>query len=524
MQSFLGVMGSPSHTVLNTTKLGHGPPISSLATETLSSILLLVAGSFPTELFKNATSLLQLGHVCRRWYAFILDEPRFWTSCTAKLGSAERFTRPSQDSDVPEQMKADQRRINALEAFYSHSGTILPLSITLDLQGPPTNLAMACRLATFLITKARRWTSISIESREIALNRQTSWIYPLMDLTKSELERLGSSPFENVDDLSLELSRHMHYRSGLQQSDVLHIDVTSLLLSPFFPNISTLSLELHGKTRALRTLRDNFHFKRLSFLKIRVEPGYDRPDWDTLNLEDLLEDLPALKHLDAWGLSVDDSDGGRITHPTLESFETNDERFHTEGSLSFPSLQILELGEWVDNDGPVDVPGLRTMLSATQLRKLVVGHSPIAEDELVQALQCVHVTLERLELVAPLGRWQDATGEVFTSLISSFEEPVTFPQLSEICVHAKRRAPQYQEWCFDDDEEYDGFCDFHDAFIKFVDDPCRWAPSSETSQLDHKIVREGYLEVAYFNYEYEVVYHREREVKKPLKYTTRDEF
>ncbi|KAH6896419.1 hypothetical protein BKA70DRAFT_754707 [Coprinopsis sp. MPI-PUGE-AT-0042] len=528
-------MESLSNNMLNNE---HSPPFAALPVETLSPILLLVTESdeFPNEILKKSIALLKLGFVCRRWYHLILSEPHFWTSCSASLGSPEGL---GDTNKAPDASKAEKTLVNSLEVFYSRSGSSLPLSITLNFQSPPTDPAIAGRLATLVVCRANRWASVSLKSRELVLDRRESWIYTLIDLASRETERMGSSPFKNVESLSLKLSRSVGLRSGLEQdvTGFLSIDVPSLTLSSLFPNISSLSLQLFGTCPALDSLYDNVSFKRLATLNIDIAPGYCQ-SFIVIILDDLLARLPALRHLDASGLMADDvfSEAmvSKITHPTLETLKTDDPRFYAYcGSLCFPGLQTLAVGGtyvcYIDCDPKLW--NLRAMLSTTQLRRLILENTPIEEVGLRNILRCVNGTLESLVLFAPLGRgrrWEDAIGQsAFTRSEETNSASVLLPQLSEILVHADELPETQENGC----KAYDGFCAFRDAFIKFVDDPRRWAPSPEPQidntnidVLDHTMGREGnHLEVAHFGYKGGVVYHRGREVGIPSTYFTHED-
>ncbi|KAH6896416.1 hypothetical protein BKA70DRAFT_754698 [Coprinopsis sp. MPI-PUGE-AT-0042] len=491
-----------------------------LPTEILSFILRLVTDSeeSPADLLQKATHLLQLSLVCNQWYTLIYGEPHFWSSCSTCLGSHERSTRRTQESDVT----ADQTRLNALEAFYSRSGSSLPLRITVIYQSTPANPAIASRFADFFISKAHRWTTVSLMFHELVGDRQGSWLYSLMKLASREMKRLGSSPFKNVENLSLTVSHSIGRRSFPRPNSVLPIDISSLALSSFFPNISTLAFRLQGRVvHEPEALSNLFSFQKLVNLKIFIGPSDSALRF---GLKHLLKHLPALKRLEVWGLTPDYPD--LPTHPTLESFITSDERIYLCGPLSFPSLHTLALGDLgLDPLGfETGIATLKATLSFTYLRRLVLQRTRFQEVGLGDALRCVQATLQSLVLFVPLDCWDSATGELFTNptspqagaeYSSSATSPLLFPQLSEVLMHADE-LPETQE---KGSGEYDGFCAFRDAFIRFVDDTRRWK-NTNTNPLDGT----KYLEVAHFGYLGGVFYHRGRDVEDPTKEFRLDDY
>jgi F-box-like len=102
------------------------PTIESLPNETLGDILLdVVEGEgFPSDVRRKCAALLQLGLVCHRWHETIISEPRFWTHSAIDI-----LEDTTANMDMETKHKSDQASVEALEAFYSRSGSSLGLSI-----------------------------------------------------------------------------------------------------------------------------------------------------------------------------------------------------------------------------------------------------------------------------------------------------------------------------------------------------------------------------------------------------------
>ncbi|KAH6896458.1 hypothetical protein BKA70DRAFT_1231673 [Coprinopsis sp. MPI-PUGE-AT-0042] len=350
-----------------------------------------------------------------------------------------------------------------------------------------------------------RWRSIELNSHELVLYRRASWLYGLMELASSIKESSGRSPFEYVQHLDLNLVRLLP-RSYIWANAVMCIDVASLPICQLFPNISTLSLRLYGKAQAMDTLYQNLALNQLTTLQLSVSTG------DPIVLQDLLSQLPALKHLDGWG-PIPDPCQPPFIHTALESFTTRDARFHTRcSSLSFPSLQHLSLGITqmeAPSSSSVMLP-LTSMLSASQLRVLKLDNRPLTEPHLVQLLVGVP-TLDTLILSAPFNAsWKDTTGHVFSSLTERSKTTTTLPMLKEIVMHTIGKVPSEENKSPGADVEYRGFCALRDSFIQFVENPRRWdlLPLSDFAQSGAAGLVYRCLDAARFDHDGGVIYHR----------------
>ncbi|KAH6915522.1 hypothetical protein BKA70DRAFT_578881 [Coprinopsis sp. MPI-PUGE-AT-0042] len=501
------------------------PTISSLPNELINPILLSVSQSdlFPIEVRQKHGALLRLGLVCHRWHDVICSERRLWTECSAVFVGNEK---------TPEE--ADHATMDALEVFYAKSGSTLGLSFECR-RGRAVTQQVVSRLQTLLIeSMAYRWTKMEFTSsqQEMSLaDPGASWIYHLMDLAIKEKDLSGYSPFSNVEFLRMDFPWMVRSRF----SDLsAWTDITALPLCHLFPNL--ISLTLVGGIENAERLYRNFAFKQLTALRFA---GLSK----LVALQDLLSQLPMLKHLDASGV-VPDPFRALFTHGALEVFKIGDVRFHDRCStLSFPSLQRLSLRHPGDYAFPsrFSLTALSTMLTTTptRLRVLELDKKPLNEMDLYRLLRRLP-TLETLVLQVPFNNeWAAMKGTVFRSLrehsSDSLEMPL--PRLREIMMHMYGKVASERE---DDDyddpayrrAEFAGFCALRDAFIDFVEDPRRGLTDNETddiseadnlsapieeggesSSLTPEVARAARLEIARFDYEDEdrgrsgVIYH-----------------
>ncbi|KAH6896448.1 hypothetical protein BKA70DRAFT_1316504 [Coprinopsis sp. MPI-PUGE-AT-0042] len=380
--------------------------------------------------------------------------------------------------------------MDALEAFYSRSGTSLGLTVECFCERTP-NQQVVSRINDFLLSMANRWTRMGLVSYP---DIDASWICPLMILASEEQDRSGHSLFSNVGILRMAVPSMQPSEVPLDSS--MWTDVTTFPLCHLFPNLNKLYLSFEGDIPNVERLYENLAFQQLTTL--RFDDSYN----NTAVLQDLLSQLPMLKRLHAWGLLPDPS-RALFNHPRLESLTTNDGRFHDRCSaISFPSLQQLSLGH--NQHLPISLSdtalsNLTALLTnvPTELRALKLGKKPFDEKDLYRLLASLPM-LEMLVLQVPLGdKWETMTGTTFRSLLeqgsNSLEMPL--PRLREIMVHTDGTVPSRVE---DDDRgdpdakgttAFGGFCALRDAFIDFVEDPRRW----DSTEVDAPEIATGPL-------------------------------
>ncbi|KAH6915521.1 hypothetical protein BKA70DRAFT_578859 [Coprinopsis sp. MPI-PUGE-AT-0042] len=508
------------------------PTIASLPNETLSAILLSVAQAptFPTDVREKHAALLQLGLVCHRWHDTIRSEPRLWTECSVAFVGNRK-------TSEEEKRQADQATINALEAFYAISGSSLGLTFECHCQRTPTQQVVS-QLNHWLTLMGRRWTRMELDSREWAEgDGSASWIYAFMNLATEEKDRLGYSPFDNVVSLKMFIPAIQRFPlAGVPTGLSMWVDVIDFPLYLLFPNLTKLHLDFSADIRNAERLHEMLALKHLTSL--RFSGSYD----NVAVLQDLLSQLPILKHLDVWGV-VPDPSRVHLTHHRLESFTTRDGRFHDRCSaLSFPSLQHLTLGHaqyWPSSPSDVALSNVTTLLTnpPLQLRELKVDKNPFNEVDLFRLLIRLPV-LEKLALQVPLNeQWETMEGSMFRSLLghgsTSLEMPL--PRLREIVMHMGGKVPSKEEG--DDGSpvygkaEFTGFCTLRDAFIDFVEDPRRQCSTGmdPPENAAERTAEEGcslgsvvaQLELAHFNHtgidgRSTVIYHRGTDFVEPL--------
>ncbi|KAH6896457.1 hypothetical protein BKA70DRAFT_755358 [Coprinopsis sp. MPI-PUGE-AT-0042] len=382
---------------------------------------------------------------------------------------------------------------------------------------------------------ARRWTRMELDSREWAEgDGSASWIYAFMNLATEEKDRLGYSPFDNVVSLKMFIPAIQRF-PGVPTGLSMWVDVIDFPLYLLFPNLTKLHLDFSADIRNAERLHEMLALKHLTSL--RFSGSYD----DVAVLQDLLSQLPILKHLDVWGV-VPDPSRVPFTHHRLENLYNTGRRFQNRcSSLSFPSLQRLTLGHaqyWPLSPSDVALSNLTTLLTnpPLQLRELQLDKNPLNEMDLYQLLVCLP-TLEKLALQVPLNeQWETMEGSTFRSLLEHGSNFLEMPllRLREIVMHMagkiqsdKDDGPEYRKAAFA------GFCALRDAFIDFVEDPRRQC-STGVDPIDNTAGRtlaaeEGCslgpavarLELAHFGHtdiagQSTVIYHRGRDFVEPL--------
>ncbi|KAH6896449.1 hypothetical protein BKA70DRAFT_755113 [Coprinopsis sp. MPI-PUGE-AT-0042] len=322
------------------------------------------------------------------------------------------------------------------------------------------------------------------------------------------------------------------------------VQVVSLPLGLPFPNLTKLCLKFAANIRGVQKLYQMLAFKHLTALQFSGS-SYDNTD---IVLQDLLSQLPMLKHLDIQGVEPDTS-GLPFTHYRLKSLTTRNGPYHRYSGLSLPSLQRLSVGH-AQYSSDVALSSLSALLSNTpnQLRMLGLDTDPLNEMDIYHLLTDLPM-LEELVLRVPFnGKWETMEGHTFRKLLEHSSDSVRMllPRLKEVILHMDRkveeddRDPAYRR------AEFAGFCAFRDAFIDFVEDPRRGLAENEmdiAQEADNlsALIEEdpsrlapvpawaGPLEIAHFDYAESddyyagVVYHRGRDYTEPVSFWD-DEF
>jgi F-box-like len=434
--------------------------IASLPNETLCSILLEVVQSdnFPLEVRKRHTALVQLGRVCHRWQDAIYSEHRLWAESSVEflqelIGASE-----------------NEALMDALEAFYHRSGSSVGLAIRCLCDGKPTQ-QVPSRLNEFLISMAHRWTKMELDSGGPGLGKTTRWIYPFLGLAKREKDRLGYSPFSNLKYFKLAMHARQSF-SPIEGEVEMRVNLASFPLRDLFPNLTNFHLNLlGGAAKIVQSLYPKIAFKQLITLQLL--------SYDAVILQDLLAQLPLLRHLHASGFIPPNPPGKPFTHGALEHLRTADGRLYDVCSpLSLPTLQTLSLrhSEITAPPSASVLLALTTMLNngPSNLRALNLSIAVLNEIDLYRLLVRLP-TLETLVLDVPFGnRWDEAEGGTFKSLLehSMTAGEMPLPLLREIVLEMVPMPVDTGGW-FNPENAHKGFCAVRDAFISFVEDPRR---------------------------------------------------